>query len=72
MKKNKISGWVCNVIKGVVQMRSCVFQVFEVTGSLSKRSVCLPVHQERMEGILLILSGSSAPATWHRPTPASN
>lgn len=56
----KTSKWACNMIKVLFQMHSCVFQVFEVTGSLSKRSVCLPTHEERMEGILLILSGSSA------------
>lgn len=42
------------------QMHSCVFQVFEVTGSLSRHSVSSPTHEECMKGMLLILSGASA------------
>lgn len=71
---NKRNGWMGlqHDQSPFSQMHSCVFQVFEVTGLLSRHSVRSPAHEERMEGILPILFGSSVPSMWLGPTPASN
>jgi len=42
------------MIKALFEMHSCVFQVFEVNGKLSRRSVRSPTHVERMEGICTV------------------
>lgn len=44
-QQQRSSGLMRKMIKAILEMCSCVFQVFEVTGSVSGHSVCSPVHQ---------------------------